>query len=150
MCYAQFVIDYIGCDFLNIIVCLDDKNGMLFNKRRQSTDSVLREKVLELVGSNRLLMNEYTKKQFCDSENIITDEEFLNYANNEDYVFIENEDFKEKINNIQKIIIFRWNRVYPSDVKFDVYLLKSFKKVDSNDFKGNSHDKITMEVYERV
>ena len=33
---------------MKLIVCLDDKNGMMFNKRRQSRDRVLIENVLEL------------------------------------------------------------------------------------------------------
>ena len=27
---------------MNIIICLDDNNGMMFNKRRQSQDRILR------------------------------------------------------------------------------------------------------------
>ena len=34
---------------MNIIVCLDDKNGMMFNKRRQSQDKLLRSDIKELV-----------------------------------------------------------------------------------------------------
>lgn len=132
-------------------MCLDDKNGMLFNKRRQSSDSVLRQKVLEIIGDNKLFMSEYTKKQFTEqNKNIVVDDNFLNLADIGDYAFIENADIKDKINYVEKILIFRWNRVYPSDVKFDTELLKSFKIVNSFDFKGNSHDKIGVEVYEHV
>ena len=30
---------------MNIIVCLEDKNGMMFNKRRLSQDKVIREDI---------------------------------------------------------------------------------------------------------
>ena len=33
-----------------VMVCVDDKNGMMFNKRRQSQDRVLRQHMLELAG----------------------------------------------------------------------------------------------------
>lgn len=32
------------------IVCVDDKSGTMFNRRRQSQDRVLREAILEKVG----------------------------------------------------------------------------------------------------
>ena len=35
---------------MTLIVCLDDKNGMAFNHRRQSQDRLLRRRVLELAG----------------------------------------------------------------------------------------------------
>ena len=43
---------------MNIIVCLDDKNGLMFNKRRQSQDKILRTNIKELVKNKNLFMNE--------------------------------------------------------------------------------------------
>ena len=37
-----------------IMVCVDDNNGMMFNKRRQSQDRVLRQRMLELAGEKKL------------------------------------------------------------------------------------------------
>ena len=136
---------------LNIIICLDDKNGMLFNKRRQSCDKEIRKRIYTLVNNSKLWMNEYSKKQFTEAfNNIIVDNDFLSKACENDFCFIENVDFSDKNNDINKIFVFRWNRVYPSDVKFDAQLLKHFKLINSTDFKGNSHDKITMEEYCRA
>ena len=39
-----------------IMVCVDDNNGMMFNKRRQSQDRVLRQRMLELAGEKKLWM----------------------------------------------------------------------------------------------
>ena len=47
---------------MNIIICLDDKNGMMFNKRRQSQDKILRADIKELVKINILYMNNYYYK----------------------------------------------------------------------------------------
>ena len=47
---------------------------------------------------------------------------------------------------MQKIILYRWNRVYPADLYFDIDL-KNWHIKESNDFAGSSHDKITEEVY---
>ena len=45
-----------------LITCVDDKMGMLFNKRRQSMDSILRERVLKMCAGKKLWMNEYSRK----------------------------------------------------------------------------------------
>ena len=47
---------------MKLIVCLDDNNGMMFNKRRQSRDRVLVENVVELCKSEKLYTNEYSAK----------------------------------------------------------------------------------------
>ena len=47
-----------------------------------------------------------------------------------------------------KLIVFKWNRVYPKDFEFEIDLSK-WKLEESSEFKGSSHDKITMEVYVR-
>ena len=129
---------------LNIIICLDDKNGMLFGRKRQSRDSVLCKRILEISKENRLLMNNYSAKLF-EAENVIVDEDFLIKAQKGDYCFIENTAIPE---NFEKIVIYRWNRVYPSDVKFDASLLSGKLLVSSFEFEGSSHSKITEEVYE--
>lgn len=136
---------------MNVIMCLDDKNGMLFNKRRQSSDSELRNKIFEYINDNKLFMNDYSKKQFTDfKKEIFVSDSFLLEADSNDFCFVENTDITNFVDSVETFIIFRWNRVYPSDVKFNIELLKTFTKVENLDFKGNSHDKITMEVFKRV
>lgn len=131
---------------MNIILCLDDKNGILFNKRRQSRDRVLCERVLELSAGSRLLMNEYSAKIFPEG-NIIVDENFLENAQVGDYCFIENADFLRYTEKIEDVIIYRWNRVYPSDVKIDASFFSGREAVSTEDFEGSSHDKITEVIY---
>ena len=49
---------------------------------------------------------------------------------------------------IGTLVIYRWNELYPSDVKFDLDVVAAgFKLVESYDFKGSSHDRITKEIY---
>ena len=131
---------------MNIILCLDDKNGILFNNRRLSRDRVLCERVLSLTSGRRLLMNEYSSVLFegCD---VIADENFLGNAEKGDYCFIENEDFLAYGEKIEDVIIYRWNRVYPSDVKIDTSFLNGRIVASSEDFCGSSHDKITEVIY---
>lgn len=129
-----------------LIVCLDEKCGMLFNRRRQSQDAVVRDRILALTAGKKLWMNTYSLKQFENNPEITCDEDFLDKAQNGDYCFVEDTSLKDYKDKFEKIIVFKWNRIYPSDLKFDVDLT-GWSLESSQDFVGKSHDKITEEVY---
>ena len=133
---------------MNIIVCVDKNNGMAFMGKRQSMDCVLREKVLELSNGSRLLMNSYSAKQFENPDSIIVDDDFLLNANQGDFCFVEDKEVTAE--NVESFYVFNWNRKYPGDLFFTVDLkAEGFKKIKKEEFKGNSHDKITLEIYSR-
>ncbi len=129
---------------MKLIVCLDDKNGMLFNKRRQSRDKILIENVLELCKGNSLYINEYSASLFSENEVIVT-KNFSDLLEN-DYFFAENIIPNEE--NINEIIVYKWNKVYPADTYFNIDL-SSWTLTETMDFTGNSHEKITREIYKR-
>ncbi|MEY8320537.1 ribonuclease Z [Lachnospiraceae bacterium 46-61] len=136
-----------------IIACVDDNNGMLFHQRRQSRDIALYNRILQLTEGKRLLMNEYSAKQFLKEQhqNIIVQSDFLDIALEQDYCFVENVDISQYGNDIQKIILYRWNRVYPADYYFQFPINEDIWKLQKvSDIKGNSHDMITEEVYTNV
>ena len=54
---------------MNIIICLDDNNGMMFNKRRQSQDRILRADLKEFIKDKDLYMNNYSYKLYKDIDN---------------------------------------------------------------------------------
>ena len=54
---------------MNIIICLDDDNGMMFNKRRQSQDRILRADLKEFIKDKDLYMNNYSYKLYKDIDN---------------------------------------------------------------------------------
>lgn len=133
---------------MNIIICTDKNKGMMFGGRRQSQDSVLREKVLELSSGTRLLMNSYSAKQFGETDGITVDEDFLNKAGQGEFCFVEDKEITT--DNVESFYIFNWNRKYPGDLFFEIDLKKEgFKKVKKEEFAGSSHDKITLEIYAR-
>lgn len=135
---------------MNLIVCVDKQNGMMFNGRRQSQDSVLRERVLQLCSGARLLMNEYSKLQFSEYSDIIVSDDFLQQAEPGDYCFVEDGTLPP-LETIESIFIFNWNRQYPADVTFDFDLkANGFKCQAKEDFAGSSHKKITLTKHERV
>ena len=49
---------------MRLIVCLDDKNGMAFNHRRQSRDRIVTEKIEELAKGSVLRLSPYSAKLF--------------------------------------------------------------------------------------
>ena len=121
-----------------LIVCLDDDNGMMFNNRRQSKDLLVRKRILELVGEDKIWMSEYSKGQF--------EEEILICENmsEADYVFAENPDDIIDV-EFDKVIVYRWNRRYPADRSLTI---EGKTIVGTYEFAGNSHEKITEEIYQ--
>lgn len=133
-----------------LVACLDDKGGMMFNHRRQSQDCVLRAHLLELAAGHHLWMSQYSAGQFdaAQIQNINIDDAFLEKAGHGDYCFIESGVQGVDAADVERIALFKWNRVYPADVYFD-FPLEGWTLTTSQEFKGSSHDKITMEVYEK-
>ncbi len=130
-----------------VIVPLDDKGGMLFHHRRQSQDRLLRADLLDLVGDTPLWMNAYSKKQFQeDAPSIRTDEAFLDKAGTGEFCFCEDVRLLPYQHKIEKIILYKWNRVYPADLHLDLSL-EGWVCAETKEFAGSSHDKITREVY---
>lgn len=133
---------------MKIIICLEDNNGIAFNKRRLSSDSVLCEKICEMIKGSRLCLNSYSAKlfeQICDNQ--FVDENFADKADAGDYCFFEKPNVCDYASDAEEIVVFRWNRRYPSDARFPERYLLTRKLVATEDFSGKSHDKITMEVY---
>jgi len=134
---------------MKIIVCLDDDLGMQFNDRRQSMDKALRDRLTQITTGKPLWMNAYSAGQFSNlPANAVVDEYFLEKAKEDDYCFLENIDISAYVSKVNTVIIYRWNRNYPQDVRFPVSLFSDNWHLISNcDFVGNSHDRITEEVY---
>ena len=138
---------------MNIIVCLDNKNGLMFNKRRQSQDKVLRANIKELIKNQNLFMNKYSYKLYKDIDdgNIKVSENFLDECPDTDFCLIENTEVKNYINNINTIVAYKWNRLYPSDFYFDIDLNSNlWELLEVEEFQGSSHEKITKETYRRI
>lgn len=133
-----------------LIACVDDDMGMMFNKRRQSQDRVVRDDILEEVGDGVLWMNAYSYKQFASMEDdrIRVDEDFFLQAGKKDWCFTENISPVPYEASISKVLLYNWNRKYPADVRFDMPLEEAgWKPVDVQEFSGHSHEKITKVVY---
>lgn len=135
---------------MTVIACIDACNGMLFHKRRVSADRVVIEKILAMADGAPILMNPYSVGLFPESANVIISRDYLNLAQTGQICFAESEGLGQYLHKARKVILFQWNRQYPSDVKFPKELLQDpWKLVSVTDFPGYSHNQITQEVYAR-
>lgn len=130
---------------MRIIICLDDDFGMMFGIRRQSRDKAVCEKALSLAGDGKIYINSFSEKLFAEYDGVICDDNMLSTANDADICFLENMLPPESTTDL---IVFKWNRRYPGDMHFEP-LKNGFTLVSSEDFQGNSHEKITMEIYRK-
>lgn len=131
------------------IVMLDNNGGMMFNQRRLSSDREVINDIIRTADKHALLMDDYTYQMFVSygkEKNITHTKDFLNRAEKTDYCVAEDAELIGHINDITRLIIYLWNRDYPSDVKFDLPL-DEFRLLGTVNFKGSSHDKITKCTY---
>jgi len=139
---------------MNIVVCIDDDGGMLFNKRRQSRDRILIEDLTSVVqeSGDQLWIAPFSEKLFSGVKEvrpfITVDENFLAKASETDFCFVENVPLQQYEDNIESLIIYRWNRKYPADTYLDIDLSK-WQMEEAKEFPGSSHEKITREVYRK-
>lgn len=135
---------------MKVIVCLDDHNGMMFNNRRQSRDKMVIKDIIETCNDKILYMNYYSDALFDSYDNRAVYDTFPTHAKEDDFCFVENAKLLPFEDMISEFIIYRWNRVYPSDFKFDIPLSEhGWTLKSSTEFPGNSHEKITKEIYTR-
>lgn len=131
-----------------LVTAIDDRMGMMFNRRRQSQDRGLREDLLQSLGQARLWMSPYTAKQFAQDRDIriCVDDCFLEKAGEGEYCFLEDPTILTDVSQVEKLIIYWWNRVYPSDRSFPIDL-RTWTLASVAEFPGHSHEKITKEEY---
>ena len=135
---------------MTVIFCLDDNRGMLFNNRRLSRDAMVFEYIKTYL-KGALQINEFSEKLVASSG--INYELFKNFVTKPDFetiYYIENVSVKEHLDKIDRIIVYWWNRKYPSDVVLDFDPIEfGYNSTSIYEFSGKSHEKITREIFER-
>ena len=129
---------------MTLYICLDDRSGLKFNNRRQSRDSAVLEDIRRLMTGN-LLIDSFSEKLIREAGIPYV----LPPETAEDF-FVEDIPSDEILGKTSKLVIYRWNRHYPSDVRWEPDLAgMGFILTETTEFAGTSHEKITREVYER-
>lgn len=135
---------------MTIVVCMDIQGGVLFNKRRVSSDRLLIDDLLQLIAGQRICLRPNTAKLFPAEANLRITETCVDDVLQDEVLFLEEAVSDHLLNNADKLILYHWNRAYPSDVRFPKETLSDRWKLESSvDFSGNSHERITREVYVR-
>lgn len=133
---------------MKAIVCVDERNGMCFNHRRQSSDCAVVADILRRTAGAPVWMNAYSAPLFDGAASVHVSEDFLHEAPDDAWCFVEDQSLQAVADRLDAVIIYRWNRHYPHDVRLDLHM-EEWQCVLSEDFVGHSHEKITREEYQR-
>lgn len=143
-----------------LVVCVDDGMGMMFNKRRQSKDAYVRKDMLAMVPEDKkLFVTPYTAKQFLPEEQerlgVLAEDALVGTALEQDvlpeagdFFFAEDTEINGLEEETEQVVLYRWMRAYPSDVKF-TFDLSGYEMVSCEDFVGNSHPEMKKEIYRK-
>lgn len=133
-----------------LCVCLDDRGGMRFNRRRQSRDRAVCERILALVREcgGTLYVCAESRMLFADEAAVLPEPCDFSLLCENDFFFAEDPSVLPPRGAVGRLIVYRWNRTYPFDRRFPTenFLPTLLEKTD---FVGHSHEKITEEVYTR-
>ena len=129
---------------MTVFICLDDRGGMTFLGKRLSRDAAVIADVLAF-SDGKLSVHPYSLPLFGGAAE--AREDYLNVGEN---CFVEREELKPHLGRITRLVVYRWNRHYPSDRVPDIDpAAEGFVLKETSDFPGTSHEKITREVYEK-
>ena len=145
---------------MKLIVCTDPRGGMMFNKRRTTSDVVVTADILRECGDGRLLVAPYSEKIFKNAEAegyapnggaaYTVSDDPVGDAGELDTVFLEERSARVRLADIDTIIIYNWTVIYPFDYSFDIDpRAEGFVLSEQYDFPGYNHDLVTKEVYTR-
>lgn len=126
---------------MNVIVCLGDNNGLLFNNRRVSRDLTILNDIFKY--TDRIYVDNFSS-DLIDFYNLRDKTSFLNIKDVEKGKYYFNEVYND-IKDVEKLIVYFFNRSYPHD--FDFIIRENYILESEEEFAGNSHDLITKKVY---
>ncbi len=113
---------------MKAILCADPKNGLLFNRRRQSQDRELRKHILSIIGDEKLYVSAYSAGQFTESSwkdrLLICEDPAEAAAAGAAFYFAEGQPLRAAAEEgqLDAVILFRWDKVYPADTYLDLPL----------------------------
>lgn len=131
-------------------LCLDDRDGLSFHCRRLSRDRAQQEDLLSLCRGRPLWLAPYSAPLFdWAADRVLVDGSLLDRAGPGEICFLEDRlPPMEGPGAPEGLILYRWNRTYPADVRFRPDL-SPFTLANRTEFPGSSHERITREIYLR-
>ena len=133
---------------LTLIICLDDGGGMTFLGKRQSRDRVLLSEMFDSFSAPIYVLPYSTSILGEHEGRYISSDAPIKDAPEGGVVFLERGSIAAVIDEVETLVIYRWNRRYPKDAAIDIDL-DAWRVLESREFVGSSHDKITKLVMKR-
>ncbi|MBP0972553.1 MAG: hypothetical protein J5851_01450 [Oscillospiraceae bacterium] len=134
-----------------LITCVDQKNGLGFNGRRQTSDSAVYADICK-----------YAEDHFCGidmaSDTMLALENYLKLTGQEEHPlftepkearFAELDDCKGLDDIYEMLILYRWDKTYPADIRLEIGM-QNYALVEQHEMVGSSHKKIVREVYQHI
>ena len=119
------------------------KNGeMMFNRRRCSRDRGVIADIQATYDPLEICVSAYSSSLFDGARVISGVSEAAGGV-----LFLEDLPLPAALKQARKLIVYRFDRVYPADVRLEIP--QDFHRTESREFAGFSHEKITREVYEK-
>lgn len=135
---------------MTVCFCIDDGMGISFNSRRQSKDKELIARLSAQADGKRILIKEYSARLFEGTGADACVCGGFECAGENDLVFVECEDPTRYMERAERVIIYHWNRSYPSDTVLTATPDKlGFELCGTYDFEGSSHERITEEIWKK-
>ena len=134
---------------MTFYLCLDDRNGMRFNNRRQSRDALVLEDIRSSVNQE-LTIEPFSETLVAQSgiPYVLAPEDWTTLPPDAHF-FLETGPHNAA-ELADTLVVYRWNRHYPADVFWNVnYADLGYSLAEIREFPGTSHDRITKEVYKR-
>lgn len=131
---------------MHLVVCVDERDGLSFAGRRLSSDCILTDYILSLSAHSRVWIAPYSEKLFAGN-NICISVDYFNKCQPGEYCFLEKEISHISKDILESVTLCKWNRRYPATEFFHRELLTGMRLISTEDFPGNSHDRITVERY---
>lgn len=136
---------------MNLISCVDNRLGILFNHRRVSQDKTIIENIEQWAKNIPLYVDSYSFELFQTAH--LTQlhlNQHLPSRSLQGWQFIEQQNIDIPFQQGDQWMIYYFNRNYPSDHKLPIDLNHSsnWSIIDVSPFVGQAHDKITRVLYQ--
>lgn len=131
---------------MHLILCVDDRDGISFCGRPLSRDRELNAHMLRMADGKKLWMSPNSAALFPEGT-VCSARDFLSQAGAGEYCFAETV-LPDSSAFLESVTLYRWNRAYPSTVRFPRSLLEGMHLVHREEFPGYSHETITLERFE--
>lgn len=133
---------------MRILAVFLDKSGHTdFMGRRQSSDRAAIDRLVKYASGRTIFIRPYSEPLFsnCPDAHTLICSDFQSVT---DGIFLAEGGQIVDQKSFDIIITFNWNRYYPGSQVFRVDGTL-FNNTGHEDFRGSSHEKITMTIHER-